>query len=191
MPIKAGGGCFWFVGMEVPGLWMKGVTVCYTLSKSSSFPLDFWLLATYLAGMNEIKFNELIEDIAFLRDKADSPLVKVAYNMANEVVKIHIEKWAKQVEDLNSQQEVLEEMYADLQIEVGKWIEFKEGNEIPDYDEYVLWAFEDGNMLWDAIDKDGSPWLYGGEFGGFEYPRATHYRKIKTPAECEEIFNIK
>lgn len=87
--------------------------------------------------------------------------------------------------------EVLQEMYSDLRMEVGEWIEFKEGNPIPDYDQYVLWAFEDGTMCWDAIDKDGSPWLYGGEFQGFTYPKATHWRKILTPAECEELFNIK
>jgi hypothetical protein len=87
--------------------------------------------------------------------------------------------------------DVLNEMYADLLLESGKWIEFKEGNPIPDYDEYVLWAFEDGSCLWDALDKDGNPHIYGGEFDGFVFPKATHYRKIMTPSKCEETFNIK
>lgn len=97
----------------------------------------------------------------------------------------------KEIEDLKNDLDVSKEMYADLRIEAGEWIELKEGNPMPDYDEYALWAFEDGTMSWDAIDKDGSPWLYGGEFQGFVYPKATHYRLIKTPAQCDELFRMK
>jgi len=33
--------------------------------------------------------QELIKDIEFLRDRADEPLVKIAYNMAISVIRIH------------------------------------------------------------------------------------------------------
>ena len=82
-------------------------------------------------------------------------------------------------------------MYAELQMEAGKWIEFKEGNPLPDYDECVLWAFEDGRCIWDALDKDGNPHIYGGEYQGFTFTRATHWRKIMTPSQCDEVFNMK
>lgn len=97
----------------------------------------------------------------------------------------------KTIPDLEMEVEVISEMYADLRVEVGRWIEFKEGNPLPNYDEYVLWAFEDGTCLWEALDKDGNPHIYGGEYQGFTFQRATHWRKILTPAECDETFNIK
>lgn len=43
-----------------------------------------------------------------------------------------------------------------------KWIELKEGNPLPDYDEPALWIFEDGTMTVDSLEKDGNPWLFGG-----------------------------
>ncbi len=92
---------------------------------------------------------------------------------------------------LEQELDVLNEMYGDLRLEVGQWIELKEGSELPDIDEYVLWAFEDGTCSWMELDKDGNPWLYGGEFDGFVYPKATHYRRIMTPLQCDETFNIK
>lgn len=141
--------------------------------------------------MEKIDFNELIVDITFLRDKADEPLIKVAYNMAMEVAKIHIEKWSKQVQDLKDGIDVGQEMYHDVRLEAGQWIKLTEGCEMPDYDEYVLWAFEGGVLLWQCLDKDGNDWLYGGEHEGLPFPPATHYRKIMTPAECDETFNIK
>ena len=34
------------------------------------------------------------------------------------------------------------------------WVEIKVGNELPDYDEFVLWLREDGIMFIDEIDHD-------------------------------------
>lgn len=101
----------------------------------------------------------------------------------------HLKKGTK--EYIQQELDVLNEMHFDLLLEVGRWVEFKEGNPVPDYDEYVLWAFEDGTCIWDALDKDGNTHIYGGEINGNVYKRATHYRKIMTPMECEETFNIK
>lgn len=94
--------------------------------------------------------------------------------------------------ELQSQLSALEEEYYNLRLEAGEWIEIKQGCKLPDYDEYVLWAFEDGTCLWDALDKDGSPWLiHGGEVEGLPMKQATHYRKIMTPSDCDDVFNIK
>ena len=38
------------------------------------------------------QLTELIEDIEFLRDKADEPLVKVAYNIAITIIKTYLAK---------------------------------------------------------------------------------------------------
>lgn len=42
--------------------------------------------------MEQTEIEKIIEDIAFLRDKAHDPLVAIAYNMAIEVCKVHLEK---------------------------------------------------------------------------------------------------
>lgn len=100
----------------------------------------------------------------------------------------------QELEAANNDLDYYKEAIFDLSLEVGKWIEIKEGCKLPDYDEYVLWAFEDGTCSWDALDKDGSPWLLGGEWEGSEgFPsaKATHYRKIMTPSQVDETFNIK
>ncbi len=63
----------------------------------------------------------------------------------------------------------------------GEWIELKEGCEMPDYDEYVLWLMEDGNMNVEALDKDGNPWIFGEEWMGTKLPKATHWRLLPSP----------
>jgi hypothetical protein len=65
--------------------------------------------------------------------------------------------------------------------ELDKWIELKEGCEMPDYDEPVLWLFEDGNMQVIELDKDGNPWLYESEKDGFKFAKATHYQYLPKP----------
>lgn len=68
------------------------------------------------------------------------------------------------------------------------WIELKEGCEMPDYDEYVLWRTEDGNYFVREIDKDDNDWWNGKEHPDAleSYPRCTHYRRIVGPDESEE-----
>jgi hypothetical protein len=72
------------------------------------------------------------------------------------------------------------------------WIEIKEGNPLPDYDEYVLWYHEDGNMFVECLDKDGNPWIFGNEYEGVSddeflpTPKATHWRPL--PATPDAIF---
>jgi hypothetical protein len=61
------------------------------------------------------------------------------------------------------------------------WIELKEGCVMPDYDTPMLWLFEDGLMQVHDLDKDGNPWLYGGEAEGFKFAPATHYRPLPSP----------
>lgn len=39
------------------------------------------------------------------------------------------------------------------------WIEIKEGCEMPDYDELVLWHPIDANQFTAMLDKDGNDWL--------------------------------
>lgn len=96
------------------------------------------------------------------------------------------------LQDAIDEMDVLQEMYVDLRLEAGEWIELKGGNELPDYDEYVLWAFEDGTCLWSALDKDGNSWLLEDTIvEGLPMGKATHWRKIKTPQGCDELFNIK
>lgn len=71
------------------------------------------------------------------------------------------------------------------------WIEFKEGQPLPDYDEYVMWLNEARNVFIEALDKDGNPWLYGGpkdEAGYSVDPKVTHWRKIPPlPGESKEL----
>jgi hypothetical protein len=52
---------------------------------------------------------------------------------------------------------------------------------MPDYDTPMLWLFEDGLMQVHDLDKDGNPWLYGGEAEGFKFAPATHYRPLPSP----------
>lgn len=79
----------------------------------------------------------------------------------------YITKFAEMYHSLKSKEE-----------QADGWIELKDGCEMPDYDVYVLWLFEDGNMHVEALDKDGNPWLFGGEQEGFHLPKATHYRPL-------------
>lgn len=67
--------------------------------------------------------------------------------------------------------------------EQGEWVELKEGNPLPDYDEYVLWYDEAGNTHVDCLDKDGNPWMpnEADEFEGWKMPKATHWRKLPKP----------
>lgn len=78
--------------------------------------------------------------------------------------------------------------------EESKWIELKEGCEIPDYDVPVLWYYEDGNMYVDTLDKDGNPHIFGYDeeklperMTDFEkefiitMPKATHWRPLPEP----------
>lgn len=65
-----------------------------------------------------------------------------------------------------------------LSSEGSTWIRVEQGCEMPDYDEYVLWLFEDGNMNVEALDKDGNPWIFGEEWMGTTLPKATHWRKL-------------
>lgn len=141
---------------------------------------------------NKTPLEQAIEDLNFMKSKATDAFSDIVWGMAITILQdVHIDKEKQFLERLKEQNEVVEEMYAEAKMEAGSWIEFKEGNPIPDYDEYVLWAFPDGNCLWDALDKDGNDHIYGGEVDGFVLPRATHYRKIMTPAQVDETFNIK
>ena len=65
------------------------------------------------------------------------------------------------------------------------WIEIKEGCKMPDYDEPVEWATEDGNYFIDAIDKDDPAWWNGEPMDGGRSWRlkCTHWRKIIGPSE--------
>jgi len=42
-----------------------------------------------------------------------------------------------------------------IPIEDDSWIEIKDGCKMPDYDEYVLWVYNDGNKFIECLDKDG------------------------------------
>ena len=75
--------------------------------------------------------------------------------------------------------------YLDESISGGDgWIEFKEGQPLPDYDVPALWLYEDGKMNVDSLDKDGNPWLFGGakdEGGWPQDPSVTHWRPLPPP----------
>lgn len=116
----------------------------------------------------------------------------IGIDLAIKVLNQFLPKETKLFEDTKTELEVLQEMYSELRMECGEWVEIKEGCKLPDYDEYVLWAFEDGTHLWDALDKDGSPWLLnGGEVEGFPLKQATHYRKIMYQQDCQYIYDMK
>lgn len=51
------------------------------------------------------------------------------------------------------------------------WIELKEGCEMPDYDELVLWHDVGGHQFPDMLDKDGNDWL----------EHATHWKRLGKP----------
>lgn len=58
-------------------------------------------------------------------------------------------------------------------------------DKLPDYDEPVLWYLEDGNMVVEALDKDGNPWLFN-EDDDFvsawgDCPKATHWQYLPEP----------
>lgn len=57
-----------------------------------------------------------------------------------------------------------------------KWIQFADGCQMPNIDEVVLWAREDGIYICASIDKDDGPWWNG---------VYTHWCKIATPNESE------
>lgn len=67
--------------------------------------------------------------------------------------------------------------------EGDEWIELKEGNPLPDYDELVLWLSEDGNMHVEALDKDGNPWIFEGYkiFPDSPLIKTTHWHKLPKP----------
>jgi hypothetical protein len=56
------------------------------------------------------------------------------------------------------------------------WIELKEGCEMPEIDELVLWRGEDENYFTSAIDKDDGDWWN-------VTPRCTHWSRITPPTE--------
>lgn len=62
------------------------------------------------------------------------------------------------------------------------WVEMKEGQPLPNYDEPALWLQEDGNMFVDALDKDGNPWVFQHEQNDQwgPYPKVTHWTKLPT-----------
>lgn len=62
----------------------------------------------------------------------------------------------------------------------GGWIELKEGNALPDYDEPALWLSEDGLMHVDALDKDGNPHIFEGYrlFEDGPFIKTTHWRPL-------------
>lgn len=66
-----------------------------------------------------------------------------------------------------------------------EWIELKEGNDLPDYDEYVLWLSDDGSIHWDALDKDGNDHIFKGYkiFEDGPLIKTTHWRRIEFPEE--------
>lgn len=70
-----------------------------------------------------------------------------------------------------------------------KWIELKEGCEMPEIDEFVLWRNENGNYFVREIDKDDNDWWNGNDgdpdaielFGAG--PKCTHWTRITGPEE--------
>lgn len=60
------------------------------------------------------------------------------------------------------------------------WVELKEGNPLPDFDEPVLWLRNDGEMLVESLDKDGYDWIYS--YRG-ESAAITHWRKLPSPPQ--------
>lgn len=64
--------------------------------------------------------------------------------------------------------------------EKEEWIKVQDG--LPSYDEYVLWLLEDGNMVVEALDKDGNPWLLESDAKEavdiYPMPKATYWRKL-------------
>jgi hypothetical protein len=60
-----------------------------------------------------------------------------------------------------------------------EWIDIRD--RLPDYDELVLWIFDDGIMLVDSLDKDGNPHLLGYSVEGFEVTPATHWMPLPEP----------
>lgn len=66
------------------------------------------------------------------------------------------------------------------------WIELKDGCEMPDIDEFVLWRNEHGNFFVRAIDKDDNAWWKGEPWNpGSKYPspKCTHWKRIAGPFE--------
>jgi len=54
------------------------------------------------------------------------------------------------------------------------WIEIKQGCEMPQIDELVLWRAHDGNYFTSAIDKDDFDWWN-------VTPRCTHWSRVTPP----------
>lgn len=68
-----------------------------------------------------------------------------------------------------------------------KWIELKEGCEMPDYDEYVLWETEEANFFVEAIDKDDSDWWNGTPMDGGRNWRPKCVRWARIPRHEDEF----
>jgi len=60
-----------------------------------------------------------------------------------------------------------------------QWI--KVIDDLPDYDEFVLWFREDGNMFVSELDKDGNHWLYPMIKG----QRPTHWMRLPEPPKTD------
>jgi hypothetical protein len=74
----------------------------------------------------------------------------------------------------NTPPEIKEEIRKMLDDLDKDWISVHD--DLPDYDERVLWYSEDGNMYVDALDKDG---IVGGEaIEGYGFPKTTHWMKL-------------
>lgn len=80
------------------------------------------------------------------------------------------------------------EKLAGTQYAGKEWISVED--DMPDYDEYVLWLFENGNCLWQCLDKDGNDWLYGGEVEGFVMSPAKYWMKITIPDQPIKSKNL-
>lgn len=70
-------------------------------------------------------------------------------------------------------------------VEGEEWVKCEEGNPLPDYDVPVLWLQENGNMVVEALDKDGNPWIFEGQTfeGSYMGNKATHWRYLPAPTK--------